>query len=448
MNNKKIALIIFSIAMLMRLVALRSFAGEKSLIYVNDSLTYLQVSKNLLEHRVYSMEIAPNPHPDNFRTPLYPLFLIPFVWSKASLYVVAIIQNIIASIGLVIFYFLAKKLVTPNIAFGATLLGALEPFTALINSQILTEAIFIPLFLSALILLAIYIADERQKKLYTASILLGLSALARPIASPFLVLLPLAGFFVYVKNKQFPFKKVGISILLCAIIVAPWLGFTWNKLHTLSFSSINGMQLYAYHGKLFDAWRYERNPNITDRLPEINLDPINKTFSAAAIPPVKAIGQNYIKQHWEEYLEFHIVRIPRLFTDSGYASILNGLTFLHFNFNSSGGGLLDEILYGQFKNALHMLRTQPIALLLLVADIFFLLTSLLALANPFIYFLRNRKWPMPQIFLVLFILMYMLVASPISGARFRIPINPLLFMLAGETVYMFYKFHKTKINNF
>ncbi|MDO8499677.1 MAG: glycosyltransferase family 39 protein [bacterium] len=444
MKNKTIIIIIFLLALAMRFAALASFHEAKSLIYVNDSLTYLQVAKNLLTHGVYSMEISATPHADNFRTPLYPFFLLPFVWSSASLYTIAIVQNIIASIGIVIFYWLAKKLMDHKIALAAALLGALEPFTALINSQIMTEAIFGSLFLTALILLAIFITDEHPAKLYMAALLLGLSSLARPIASPFMILLPLAGIFVYIKNKRFPFKKIGAAIGISVLVVLPWMFFTWTRLHTLSFSSINNMQLYAYHGKLFDAWRYQRDPAITDRLPEISLDPINNTFSAAAIPPVHAVGLNYIKQHWTEYLLFHLVRTPRLFTDSGYASILNGLPWLHFNFDSSGGGLLDEMLYGQFGHAFAMLRDQPVAILLLFADIGFALTALLALANPLSHYLYNKKWPLPSLFLVLFILLYTLVASPISGARFRIPINPLLFMLAIDSIFMLYRLHTTK----
>ena len=76
MSNRKIAILIFVTAFILRLFVLWSFDSEKSLLYVADSLTYLQTAKNMLEHGVYSMEISDAPHPDNFRSPLYPAFLL------------------------------------------------------------------------------------------------------------------------------------------------------------------------------------------------------------------------------------------------------------------------------------------------------------------------------------------------------------------------------------
>jgi len=74
MNDNKIAILIFSAALLLRLFVLWSFDSERSLLYVADSLNYLQTAKNMLAEGIYSTEISQTPHPDNFRTPFYRRF--------------------------------------------------------------------------------------------------------------------------------------------------------------------------------------------------------------------------------------------------------------------------------------------------------------------------------------------------------------------------------------
>lgn len=439
MSGKKIFIIIFILAIIMRLAALLSFAGEKSLIYVNDSLTYLQVSKNIIQHGAYSMEISNTPHPDNFRTPLYPFFLIPFVALNTSLYLPAIVQIIIMSFGAGLVFWLGQKIFNRRVAIIAAVLFALEPFGALISAQIMTEAIFVSLFAPAVFLFALYINNNKAFLFYLASGLLALASLTRPIALPLVILIPLAAWLGKIVFKQsFNYKRTLFSLAIFIAIIFPWVWFNYSKVHTFKFSSVNDMQLYAYHGKIFDAWRGENGAAPNDRLPNLDLSPINNTFNAAAIPPIKAVGVNYIKSHLAQYIYFHIWRSPQLFTDSGYASILNGVPFLHFYLDTSSGGLLEQ-LSKNFNNSLNMLKNQPALILLGLADVFYILLVIFAIINPLIYYKLNKTWPADKLFLVFIIIIYALLTSPIGGARMRIPVNSLLFILALDTLFLIKK---------
>ena len=45
-----------------------------------DAPNYLDTAQNFLNKGVWSASPQENPKPDNFRTPVYPLFLIPFLY--------------------------------------------------------------------------------------------------------------------------------------------------------------------------------------------------------------------------------------------------------------------------------------------------------------------------------------------------------------------------------
>lgn len=440
-TQKKISLIIFAAALLIRTMALLSWHNETSLYYVSDSYTYRQIAINLLEHHTYSMEISPTPHPDNFRTPLYPLFLLPFVYFKTSMYLPVIIQNILMALGIVWTYILATRIWGERAARYAALLFALEPFTALIGTQIMTEPIFTTLFVPALLYFALYLKEEKKDYLNYGAILLALAALTRPVAFYLFVLIPLIVFFA--KNRQEIFKKIFIPLGIFFLILSPWLYFITTTLKTTDFSSLSSFDIYAYHGVYFDRWRAEHGA--TDRLPVIDLKQISDTLDARPIPVIKAVGLAYIKKHFFEYAFYHFIRLPRLWTDSAYANILNGLPGLHFSYNSVTEGFVDQISITHFyRTAILPIKNQLAFLILLFADLFFIITALLALINPLVYFLRHRKLPRPALLIVAFLVLYTVLASPIGGARFRIPVNFFIFVLAIDSLYLLKKSAKER----
>lgn len=445
--SKKIYLLIFVAAMAIRLLALYSFAGEKSLLYISDSLTYLQVGKNLLTHGVYSMEVSPTPHPDNFRTPLYPLFLIPFIWLKSSLYLPAIIQNILMSFGILVFLFFSQKIFSRTEAVLAAAFFALEPFTALISSQIMTEAIFVPLFLLSLFFIALYIEQKKRAYLLWGAALLAMAALTRPIAFYFFLTIPVAVWLAEKQLKVF-LKNSALSLAIFFLVVSPWLFFNLTILKTTEFSSVADMQFYAYHGRMFDTWRHEHGAGASDSLPILDLHAINDTFDARAIPPLKSTGLTYIKKHLSEYLIYHFIRLPSLYTDSGYASILNGLPFLKFNYDTVTGGFFDQLASGNILKTLSLVKQQPFFLILFAADLFFVLMAVLCFLNPLFQYLAHKKISTFTWWLLFVLLAYTLISSPIGGARFRIPIDPLLFIMAANSLFLYAEWRKKQSTTF
>ncbi len=430
----------------MRLLALYSFAEEKSLLYISDSLTYLQVANNVIHHGIFSMEIpAPLidgsaattsfiPHPDNFRTPLYPLFLIPFILLKTSLYVPVVVQSVILSAAMVLFYLLGRRLVPEPVAALATIALAFEPFGALIGAQIMTESLFLIWFILSVLYLLLAIKEHSPRYLLIGAGLLGLAAITRPVAFYLgILIIPIAALFMGLKTH---WKKGLLAVTLFCLVASPWLYYNFFIIKTTEFSSLSSFDLYAYHGKYFDLWRASRGADPGDRLPFIDLNTVNATFDGRAIPLLKSTGLAYIKAHPIEYLWYHLLRLPALYTDSGYSSLLNGVPFLHLNFDSVTGGVFDGLVWSRPKTTLATLRHQPVLISLLGADLLFVIITLLAAAHPLIYFRRFRQWPRELLLVLALLIVYTGLASPIGGARLRIPVNFFLFLLAFHSLWL------------
>ena len=429
----------------MRLAALSSFSEEKSLLYISDSLTYLQVAQNVISHGVFSMEIMTNaPHPDNFRTPLYPLFLIPFVLAKTSLYTIVIVQNILFAAAMVGFYLLSRRLVSDQVAAIATILFSLEPMTALISSQIMTEPLFTSLFVIGILLLALAVKEKNQRFILIAAAILGLSALAKPVALYIaVVIIPLTAVFMNIK-KYWKSALLGWAIFF--ITITPWIYYSLFIIKTHEFSSLGSFDLYAYHATYFDAWRADHGALTTDRLPELDLMMVNRTFDARPIALLKSTGLHYIQAHFSEYLFYHILRLPQLYTDSGASNILNGLPFIpHF-----------DLVQGKYFYEFDPLRPlaifqqfakQPALLILFFADTLFILITILAFLQPVIFYQKKKVWNIPLLIIIAVLIGYTILASPIGGARLRIPVNFFLFLLATDTVFIWWR-NRNKLSEY
>ncbi|MDP3784929.1 MAG: hypothetical protein Q8R12_02530 [bacterium] len=424
MSDKKIAILIFITALVLRLFVLWSFDSEKSLLYVADSLTYLQTAQNMLEHGVYSMEISQAPHPDNFRTPLYPVFLVPFVYLESSLYFPALANALLMSLAAAFVFIFGRKIFDGKVAAGGAFLFALEPIGAIISSQIMAEALFMFFLVPALFELGFYVRDGKRRELFLGALFLALSALVRPVAIWFFVLLPLAARLAGPPKK---FKELGIALLIFIGVLSPWVFYNVFILSTLGPYSQSDMALYTYHAKLFSEWLGE-----PDTLRYVNYNAMEKSFDARVIPEMKRAALELILSRPFEYAWFHLTRIYRLFSDSGLVNVLNGLPFASLHYDAGGGGLLES---GNFA----ALRGKPSLAVLLLADLAIGLISVLAFLNPFFIKKISDENFKPKLFFVFVIIFYALLASPIGGPRLRIPLNPLLFLLALDALKSWYE---------
>ena len=123
------------------------------------------------------------------RQPLYPIFLagIQSVFGT-NIRFVQVLQALLITGTVVIFYFLARRIFDARISFlAAVLLSIYIPFTVR-AALIMSEALFIFLMFLSLYLVVAALQEQRGKYYIAAGVVLGLAFLTRPVV----ILLPLA----------------------------------------------------------------------------------------------------------------------------------------------------------------------------------------------------------------------------------------------------------------
>lgn len=433
---RKSFLVIFSIALLVRVVFLFSFSEEASLLY-RDSHTYIQAAKNMLTYGVYSMGYAAPPSPDSFRTPLYPLLLIPFVKFDISWYVLAVIQALVMSFAAGVAYLFGRKIFSERVAFWGALLFAVEPFGALIGTQVITEAFFSLLFIAALYSFARYIQDSRPRQLVLGALALALAALLKQFALFFGIFIVIAFFMSGVRPRRW--KTIVVALTVFVAILSPWIIRNRVTLNTWDFSSQSGYNVYAYNAAEFSIWLQANFPErITKKQVFLEYNDrasLNDRYDTSEVPRMQEAAMRFIGSYPLLYTIFHVEHMPLLFTNSAYNNFFYSIKRLQFRYEDEAA-LYNDLSAFNVVAAARRVAEHPVLLLTLVANLFFIIVALLALLAPIIEWRREGSARKTTIFFVAIIIFYALLSSPINGARLRIPLNPVLFMLALHSVVL------------
>ncbi|MDP3729381.1 MAG: glycosyltransferase family 39 protein [bacterium] len=432
--TKKI-FIVFCIAFAVRIVFMFGFKNEQSLLY-RDSFTYLQVVQNLLNHHTYSMGYDVPPSPDNFRAPLYPFFLLPFIIGGFSLYSIAIVQNILMSCAAVLVFLIGRKIFEEWQAFTAALLFGLEPFGALISNQLVAESLFSVFFVVSLFGFALYIKNKESQYLYIASLMLALSALTRGFASMLVVLIPIAVFLA--EARPLPWKKIVIALGIFGIVFAPWVVRNIVVLGTQESSQV-GFNLYTYNANSFEVWLSKYFPDASPQpLKKIDASAVNVRYNTTGVPELKKAATDFILQNPGKYAFFHMLHTPLLFTNSAFNNMLYAIPSLGFVYEDEAA-LYEHIGNFEIGAVMRDIVSHPVLLLVIAANLFFILVAMLALINPYIHKKMGTLVTKPSLFFVISIVLVAILTSPINGARMRIPLNPILFLLAINSLYIILK---------
>ena len=137
--------------------------------------------------------------------------------------------------------------------------------------------------------------------------------------------------------------------------------------------------------------------------------------------------------HPMHYAIFHILHMPLLFTQSAYNNIAYGISPSLFSYEKEEA-LYHNLSQGRVVLAFRAIIEQPILLAILLANIFFMGAVLFAFLGPLWYWFLGAKVPRTFWFFLFVIIFHAFLSSPTAGARFRIPLNPFIFLLALDSL--------------
>lgn len=370
----------------------------------DDTGHHIRLAKNLINFNVFSLDglgdqyFAIPPQPTNFLTPGY-AFWLAFIYIIFKSFTPAIfIGVLIFAFSVPLTYFLAEEILNnKKIAFWSALIFMIEPLSIYHSGLLFTEQLFVPLFLAAVYFFIAHIRRGNERFLTASLLLFSVSALIRPVIFYFLPVLILISVFLKAKTSwRGALIMAIISVILVYSVAGVWIIRNKIVLNTWQISSNQGAILTSHYGLVakklkkdsFDipSFSYESNNFSTE---------YNNNLGKAAL---KELAKNKLA-----YLEVKFIYLPVFFLTNGYNNLFGRLTGRTENFIFLIGALIWAVI--DFSGLVGLRRL----------------------------FKSGQK--ISVVFAAFLILYFAFVASPITTSRYRLPINPLIFIFAVSGFY-------------
>lgn len=228
--------------------------GTSALITA-DTASYIEPGRNLLFHGRFVADGAP----DLLRTPGYPLFLA--ITSLSGLPAAAL-ANVVLSVFTVLLVWRLGRAICDDgrVALGAAWIFAFEPLSVVNSTILLSETLFLALFLLSMERIAAFLRGRRLRVLAAAGLWLAAATFVRPVTYYLPIALAVGLFLVltHVPGLRHPqqtpvVRARGLSWkapALLLISVLPWLAAwqirNWAETGYTGFSSVSDVNLYYY----------------------------------------------------------------------------------------------------------------------------------------------------------------------------------------------------------
>ncbi len=232
--------------------------------------------------------------PELFRTPGYPLFLLPSVW-LGNVEAVTILLQVVLSCLTGYFIYQTALLLYKRERLALLCVGiyTIEPISVLFTSKILTETLFSTVFTIFLYYFLRYVGNKKSLDLSIAAIALVISTYVRPI-SYYLPVLIFLGMVVWViwqePNKKKLLLQAVSFFLICVSLLGIW---HWRNLQVANypaFSSVNAVNLYYWTAPAIEANKTGKKFDELQNVMEVN-DPkvicFNQSLYGPKIAPDK-----------------------------------------------------------------------------------------------------------------------------------------------------------------
>lgn len=409
----------------------------------NDTLEYLAIAKNLAISGEYSKSAVAPFIPNFFRLPGYSFWLALVFLVFKSFTPAIFLGMLIFALSAPIVYLITREVFSEKLAFWSGIVFALEPRMAFSAPFLLSEQIFIPLFLLTIFFAVKFINYHEQKRfILLSAALFGLLALFKAII---LYFWPIFIIFLYLqlKKKCQSFKSaikiIALSISIFVVVMAPWLIRNKIVLNTWQLSSTGGLVIYWGHLEILE--RYLGTPStlayqkLIDRANKL-IGTDFESVESAKILTREAFAE--IKNHPREYFRVYISNLPLFFITDGY----NGIISYTSNVRQNYVNFSDLLLRLKFRDFFKELGDFSIfnVILPIVGRIIWLGLTILSFLG---IYLSIKNMAEKRLIIILFaflILYFAILTGPIGfDPRYRMPVNAFLIIFALVAVFKLMK---------
>ncbi len=180
----------------------------------HDEQEYWTLSRNLAAGR--GLVYDDDGHEHFGRAPGYAVFLAGVRSIDDSITAVKVAQSVLGALGVGVIAMLAARAAGPRAAAVATAIAAVYPPLVWMPAYLLSETLYSLLALFSTVLLWKALDRPTSGRFFGAGIVIGLTALVRPVAIPFLALV------VLVLGLRRRFAPAAALVLGAAITIGPW----------------------------------------------------------------------------------------------------------------------------------------------------------------------------------------------------------------------------------
>jgi 4-amino-4-deoxy-L-arabinose transferase-like glycosyltransferase len=431
LGRKDRGVIAFLLALVVARLGFAAFVyARPNLALANDTDRYVPIANAILAGHAYAWSTD---HPGELlNTVGYPLFLAGAYWFLGrGAGGIAAAQLLLSGIlVLSLYFFLARAVGSTPALISATLL-ALDPLSILWSMTVLTETLFAALLGLGALTLTSWASSGRTRLLVLAGLFCGLACLVKPYAELIVVLWGAALLFfpghAQVDGEKWTTtapQRVLAFLTPAVLLIAPWIVRNSLLWHCPTLSSVDRVTMRDYvAAKVLSEYQH-----ITLEAAQSNLQESNP----GVCPGGGATYWKIVLSHPQIYARLHLAgTIPVLLG----TSFDQWLQFLGVDYSLPD--LFQPFMDGGLGGVAAVLKVElgryPLGLGLMIALMAFqgLLYALALLGV-----LSLKAWQSPAIkwnIIILTAAALILVVTPGQGGheRFRVPVQPLLMILAG-----------------
>jgi 4-amino-4-deoxy-L-arabinose transferase-like glycosyltransferase len=438
---EKSTLVIFSVAIIVRLVNFLSIDDLATLVFAEDSLIYWEGAKAWLDSGFFSRVDGGEFLTETERVPLYHLFLLPFRWAFGDVLApVLIAQSIVDSATCVLVAKICGFL-SQRITLIAGILAAFWPNFVIHSLLIFGDTLFVFLLTAFFYFVVRFMRTTCWLELLYAGLICGLAIMTRSIALfvPFFAALVVPVMVWRRRGRWLPGIGAAIVMVLATLLVlSPLMWRNATQFGTLQLTSQSGTHFlhwvvgYAVgleQGKPFAQASHEIQTRLIEKLKkedrrvpnQMTLEPFEQ--SAVQMEHVflelEHVSMKTLAKAWFSGAVMNLAS-PAIVIDPRVRS-LNQRSMI----NTTGAGLVDRV-YAFLKG-----NDNRFVFLMFVGIFLSGVSCSLQLAG-MIILLRTNFWP--TVFACLVIAYFLLINGPVGAPKYRLPFEPIMIIFQAAAL--------------
>ncbi len=420
--NRRALIIILVAAALIRLALLASAWNAPHRLTTPDSHDYIQLANSL----VTSGNFGTYSDAEIFRTPGYPLFLVPSRLQLDGGWRLAAFVQIAIDVALVALTFvLASRLLDRRAAIWAAAFQAVSCVAVAASLRILSDGLFAFLLTVAILLLISHFRTGKWRPLLAAAVVVAVAAYVRPVGLAFAAVVVLVLLF-----RKLRFRRAGAFAGIIVLAVAPWVVRNGLAADYWGFSSFASDSMFTYsapavlaqtegitieEGRQQMLWRLDARSR--------NAESFGESYYDIALR--KKLALEVLAEHPGTYAAIHL-RGSAIVWLPGATDIweILGITV------GQKGTLFVLHERGLWAAANHYLDGRLWALWFLLPAVMLLGVKYVLAIGVVVRRVRLRMGSTGWLIL-LTVLLFAFAGGPAATPRFRVPIAPLISIAAG-----------------